>query len=55
MKKQIAINRKNWKVAWRMARCPDLYLADNSACIPCGSSLLFLAIKVLETRTGVRQ
>lgn len=50
MKKFVAINKKNWKMAYRMARTPDSYLADNVTAIDCGISLLILAIETLNKR-----
>lgn len=50
MRKQVPINKKSWLRAWRMARTPDSYLADNDRVIDCGISLLFLAVKCLEQR-----
>lgn len=52
MRKLILINKKSWRRAWRMARTPDSYLADNDRSVACGISLLFLAVKCLEQRDG---
>lgn len=54
MRKQVVINKKSWRKAWRMARTPDSFMADNDRSVDCGISLLFLAIKCLEQRGGVK-
>lgn len=42
--------RNNWRLAWRMARCPDSYLANNDTRVPCGVAMLFAAVECLKSR-----
>jgi hypothetical protein len=46
----MTVTKDQWVKAWRMARQPDSYLADNDTMLPCGAWTLATANRALETR-----